>query len=129
MTAPDELLDALLEAQRAAERGPRREGLFATWLVVRVALDVGLATGPADRAERKRVELLRGRVATMALPRPLARGMGAVLDHLAEATPAAARIALAQLTAPVRDALGPAAAEAVAGAARLLHDHQLGAPS
>ncbi|MDZ4258238.1 MAG: hypothetical protein U0974_13505 [Gemmatimonadales bacterium] len=119
-------LVALLDSQHAAERGPTREGYFALWLVVRVALDIGLADQDGDRADRRRVDLLTKRLAPLAVPRPLARGLSAALGHLADATTSGARIALAQLVAPARDALGPAAADAVASAARAIHDHHRG---
>lgn len=119
-------LDVLLELQHATERGPTREGYFAVWLLVRVALDIGLADQDGDRADRRRVDLLIKRLAPLAVPRPLARGLSAALGHLADATTSGARIALAQLVAPVRDALGPAAADSVATAARAIHDHHRG---
>lgn len=116
----------LADLQRQLERGPKREGAFALWLTTRTALDLGMLTTTPDRAERRRVALLRHRLAPLAVPRPLARGLTGALSHLEEATPAAARIALSQLVAPARDALGPDAGEAVALAARLLHEHQRG---
>lgn len=110
-------LMALLELQQRLERGPKREGAFALWLMVRVALDLGLvSTGIGDKADRRRVALLAQRLAPLTVPRPLARGLTAALGHLEEATPAAARVALTQLVAPARDALGAEAAEAVAQA-------------
>lgn len=119
---------ALADLQRRLERGPKREGAFALWLTTRAALDLGTLATATDRAERRRVALLRQRLAPLAVPRPLARGLTGALSHLEEATPSAARIALSQLVAPARDALGPEAGEAVALAARLLHDHQRGVP-
>lgn len=115
-------LVALLELQRRLERGPKREGAFALWMVVRVALDLGLAGHPAEKADRRRVALLAQRLAPLAVPRPLARGLTTALHQLEEGTPGGARIALAQLVAPAKDALGAEAAGAVAQAARLLHD-------
>lgn len=110
-------LMALLELQQRLERGPKREGAFALWLIVRVSLDVGaVTTGMSDKGDRRRVALLAQRLAPLTVPRPLARGLTAALGHLEEATPAAARVALAQLVAPARDALGAEAAEAVAQA-------------
>ncbi|MEI2720415.1 MAG: hypothetical protein V9E87_09745 [Gemmatimonadales bacterium] len=111
---------ALLELQQRLERGPKREGAFALWLTARVALDLGLSGAPADKGARRRVVLLAQRLAPLTVPRPLARGLAAALGHLEDATPAAARVALAQLVAPARDALGTEAAEAVAQALLLL---------
>ena len=112
---------ALLSLQREFERGPKREGAFALWLTVRAAVELGLNPAPPDKADRRRVTLLGRRLAPLAVPRSLSRGLVAALSHLEEGTPAGARIALAQLVAPARDALGPDAAEAVAQAARLIH--------
>lgn len=115
---------ALLSIQRQFERGPKREGAFALWLTVRTAVDLGLSPGPPDKADRRRVALLGQRIAPLAIPRSLSRGLTAALSHLEGATPAGARIALAQLIAPTRDALGADAAEAVAQAARLIHENR-----
>lgn len=114
-------LMSLLALQRDFERGPKREGAFALWLTVRTAIDVGLNPEPPDKADRRRVALLGQRLAPLAVPRPLSRGLLAALGYLEDGTAAGARVALAQLVAPARDALGPDAAEAVAQAARLIH--------
>ena len=111
---------ALLDLQQRLERGPKREGAFALWLTARVAVDLGLSSAAPDKGARRRVVLLAQRLAPLTVPRPLARGLTAALGHLEDATPAAARVALAQLVAPARDALGAEAAEAVAQALLLL---------
>lgn len=117
-------LVALLKLQERLERGPKREGAFALWLTVRVALDLGGRAGAPEKGDRRRVVLLGKRLAPLTVPRPLARGLAASLSHLEDATPTAARIALAQLIAPARDALGAEAAEAVADAARIIHERR-----
>ena len=111
---------ALLDLQQRLERGPKREGAFALWLTARVAVDLGLSSAAPDKGARRRVVLLAQRLAPLTVPRPLARGLTAALGHLEDATPSAARVALAQLVAPARDALGAEAAEAVAQALLLL---------
>lgn len=118
---------SLLALQRQFERGPKREGAFALWLTVRVAIDLGTNESPPDKADRRRVALLGQRLAPLAVPRPLSRGLVAALGHLEGGTPAGARVALAQLVAPARDALGTEAAEAVALAARQIHERRAGA--
>lgn len=120
-TAP---LLTLLELQRRLERGPMREGAFALWLTARVALDIGLGQPEADKARRRRLALLRRRLAPLAIARPLARGLTTALSHLDDATPTAARIALSQLVAPAKDALGADAADALASAARMIHERR-----
>lgn len=122
MSTAAEALDQLLVLQEQFERGPKREGAFATWLLMRVAMDIGLVAAAGDRSDRRRVALLTKRLAPLALARPLARGLAAALAHLQEGSPGAARIALAQLVAPVRESLGPEAAEAVAVGAKVLHE-------
>lgn len=124
MTDAREAFDRLLALQEQYERGPKREGVFAVWLVARVAHDLGVATAELDRGGRRRLTLLDRRLAPLAVPRPLARGISAALVHLQEGTPAAARIALSQLVAPAREALGADAAEAVAHLAREVHETQ-----
>ena len=111
----------LLALQRQFERGPKREGAFALWLTVRIAIDLGMNPSPADKGDRRRVALLSQRLAPLAVPRPLSRGLVAALGHLEDGTVAGARVALAQLVAPARDALGAEAADAVAVAARMIH--------
>lgn len=129
--APDEWAPALLTLlglQRQFERGPKREGAFALWLTVRIAIDLGQREGPPEKGDRRRVLLLGKRLAPLAVPRSLSRGLMAALGHLEGATAAGARIALAQLVAPARDALGAEAAEAVAQAARQVHERRGEAP-
>jgi hypothetical protein len=114
-------LDTLLELQERLQRGPKREGAFALWLVARVAWEVGMEGDEADRADRRRIALLEKRLAPLAVPRPLARGLATALGHLLDGTSTAARIALSQLVAPAREAIGPEAGEAIALLARDLH--------
>jgi hypothetical protein len=122
-------LELLLAAQETAPRGPKREGVFALWLVARVALDIGTSAAPLDRSERRRLALLAKRLAPLAVPRPLARGLAAALGHLDEGTPRGARIALSQLVAPSHEALGSDIGEALAVLARHLHTpHHGGTP-
>ncbi len=121
MSEATRALDVLLELQEGLQRGPKREGAFALWLVARVAWEVGVEGEESDRADRRRIALLEKRLAPLAVPRPLARGLATALSHLHDATPAAARIALSQLVAPAREAIGPEAGEAIALLARDLH--------
>jgi hypothetical protein len=121
MNDPRQAFDRLLELQEQFERGPKREGAFAVWLLARVAHDIGAGPAEVDRGTRRRLALLDRRLAPLAVSRPLARGITAALAHLQEATPAAARIALSQLVAPAREALGGDAGEAIAVLARDVH--------
>jgi phytoene/squalene synthetase len=108
----------LTELLAHAARGPKREGLFALWLVVRAAEDDVLDPPLPPRLRARQLEALRHRLATLTLPAPVRRGVTSALALLDEATPGAGATALHQLTAPTREALGAEAADAVAAAAR-----------
>jgi len=119
MTAMPSASEARLVTLAAAEtRGPRRDGLFALWLVVRAAEGVLLPDPVSPAAHRRRVQAIGTRVGALALPGPLKRALGAACHHLEPATPEAAVLVLRQLIAPIRDVLGNDAADAVTHAAR-----------
>ncbi|HSE27516.1 MAG TPA: hypothetical protein VLA95_04755 [Gemmatimonadales bacterium] len=107
----------LLDLLAQAVRGPRREGLFALWLVCRVAEGVLLEPPVGDRAHRRRVTALEQRLSSLTLPTPLRRALAGALAELREPRAGAAAAALAQLVAPAREGAGAEAAQAVAEAA------------
>jgi hypothetical protein len=110
--------DRLVTLIAEAARGPRREGLFALWLVVRAA-EALLPPAPVSaKNHRRRLQALETRLGSLALPGPLKRALAAARHHLETATPTAAALVLSQLMAPARDVLGADAAEAVTVAAR-----------
>jgi hypothetical protein len=101
-----------------AERGPRRDGLYALWLVLRAA-EALLPPDPISlNNHRRRLAALETRLGSLALPGPLKRALAAARAQLEPGTAAAAAIVLAQLVAPTRDVLGPEAADAVSAATR-----------
>jgi hypothetical protein len=110
----------LLELLPALNRGPRREGVFALWLTVRVALDLLLDPPLAERAVRRRIAALELRLSSLTLPTPLRRALNAALPQLAAAAGAPADVPqiLSQLAAPAREAAGPEAGDAVNRAAQ-----------
>jgi len=119
-TASEERIVRLLAA---AARGPERDGLFALWLMVRAAEALCTRAAPSPRNHRRRLQALEARLASLALPPPLARALAAARQHLEPATPEAAASVLAQLVAPTREVLGPEAGEAVGIAARAVRIH------
>lgn len=127
MSDVTEAMATLLRVQEALPRGPKREGAFALWLLARVALDVGESVNGMDRADRRRCALLGKRLAPLAVPRPLARGLASALSILEAGTPLSARIALSQLVAPAHESIEPDVGEALALLARHLHTLQSGA--
>src|SRR5216117_3640036 len=100
MTTPAEGRLVTLIAESA--RGPRREGLFALWLVVRAA-EALLPPAPVSaKNHRRRLQALETRLGSLALPAPLRRALTAARQHLETATPDAAAVVLSQHDAGCR---------------------------
>ena len=118
MSGWDPAATALLTAMPQTARGPRREGIFALWLTVRVAQDLLHDSPPADRAHRRRLQALEHRLSSLTMPPPLRRALAAAINQLKEARPETAAQVLSQLVAPARESGGPEAGEALAQAAR-----------
>jgi hypothetical protein len=108
----------LLTLLPVTARGPRRDGIFALWLTVRVAQDVFADPPPAERAHRRRVAALGHRLSSLMLPAPLWRALTGAIADLEGADPTAVAQALSQLVAPAREGAGPDAGDALAEAAR-----------
>ena len=118
MSGWDPAATALLELVPQAARGPKREGIFALWLTVRVAQDLLLDAPLAERAHRRRVDALARRLSSLTIPAPLRRALTAAIDQLREGAPATAAQVLSQLVAPARETGGPEIGDAVSQAAR-----------
>ena len=65
--AEDRLVNLIAEAAR----GPRREGLFALWLVVRAAEALLPPVPVSAKNHRRRLQALETRLGSLALPAPL----------------------------------------------------------
>ena len=109
---------ALVELMGEMPRGPRREGIFALWLTLRVAEDVFLVPPLPERAVRRRVAALEQRLSSLSLPAPLRRALAAALSQLEAPRREAAALVLQQLVAPAREVLGTEAGDAIAKASR-----------
>jgi hypothetical protein len=118
MNGWDPAASALLELLREAGRGPKRGGIFALWLTMRVAQDLLLDPPPPDRAHRRRVQALERRLSSLTMPPPLRRALGAAVSQLRDGGAETAAQVLSQLVAPARETGGPDAGEAVALAAK-----------
>jgi hypothetical protein len=99
-------------------RGPRREGLFALWLTLRITEDLLLVPPQPERAVKRRVAALEQRLSSVILPAPLRRALVSALAALAEPGREQAALVLQQLVAPSRETLGAEAGEAVSRAVR-----------
>lgn len=118
MSEWDPAASALLALLPQIGRGPKRGGIFALWLTVRVAQDLLLDPPPPDRAQRRRVQALEHRLSSLSMPMPLRRALGAATNQLRDARPETAAQVLSQLVAPARESGGAEAGDAVAMAAR-----------
>jgi len=118
MNGWDPAASALLALLPQVGRGPKRGGIFALWLTVRVAQDLLLDPPPAERAQRRRVQALERRLSSLTMPPPLRRALSAAVSQLREVRPETAAQVLSQLVAPARETGGTEAGEAVALAAR-----------
>lgn len=113
MSSWDPAVVGLLTLLPRAGRGPRREGIFALWLTLRVAQDYLLEPPLPERAARRRLMALEARLSSLTVPPPLRRALAAALLQLREGEPQAVPLALAALVAPARDAVGPEAGDAM----------------
>lgn len=119
-TPAEEQLVALIAE---AARGPKRDGLFALWLIVRAAEGLLPPAPVSPKNHHRRLQALGSRLGSLALPAPLKRALAAACQHLQPASPRAAAVVLSQMVAPARDVLGPEAADAVGVAARAARLH------
>ncbi|MBA3894903.1 MAG: hypothetical protein H0X69_14655 [Gemmatimonadales bacterium] len=117
MSGRDSASSVLLTLMPQTGRGPRREGIFALWLTLRVAQDL-VRDPPAERAHRRRLQALEHRLSSLTLPPPLRRALAAAISQLGDVRSETAAQVLSQLVAPAREAGGHEAGEAVAHAAR-----------
>lgn len=118
MTEWDPSATSLIGLLATTARGPRREGIFALWLTVRVAQDLVRDVPPSERAHRRRLQALEHRLSSLTIPPPLRRALVAAISQLKETRPETAAQVLSQLVAPARDTGGAEAGEALAQAAR-----------
>ena len=109
---------ALLSLLAHTARGPKRGGLFALWLTLRVAQDLLLDPPPLERAHRRRLQALERRLSSLSMPPPLRRALAAAVSQLRDARPETVALVLSQLVAPARDTGGAEAGDAVGLAAR-----------
>jgi len=109
---------ALVKVMGEMPRGPKREGVFALWLLLRVTEDLLLLPPPPERGSRRRVAALEQRLSSLSLPAPLRRALVSALAELKEPRRDRVGQVLLLLVAPSREALGAEASEILARAAR-----------
>lgn len=102
-------------------RGPKRNGLYAIWLFLRLCGDLGPPAPVGERNHRRRVQQFERRISSLTLPAELRRAIGSGADHLTNGKPDPPR-ALRAILNPTRQLLGHRAGEAVADALRKARD-------
>jgi hypothetical protein len=119
----------LLELLAQSPRGPKRNGVFAVWIFVRVC-DGLLLTPPLSlRAHRRRLEALERRLASLSVPAPLKRALASAVRELFDGGRLQAAMALQRLAVPARETLGPEVGDALGLAARIAREPGVGQPA
>jgi hypothetical protein len=119
--------ERLLETLADSVRGPKRNGVFALWMLVRTCSGVLPPDALSPRVHRRRLQALERRLASLSVPAPLKRALTSALRELSDRSSVAAGIALQRLVAPARETLGSEVGEVIGVAARIAreasHDH------
>ena len=126
------LENQLIETLPLTVRGPRRNGIFALWLVMRACDGLVPPDIVSTRGHRHRLDQLERRLTSLSLPLPLRRALVRSIRDLQDGTPDVAATALRSLVAPVNETLGSEAGQVVATAARTVQasmNHAGGKPS
>jgi hypothetical protein len=126
VTGWDPAASAVVALLAQTARGPKRGGLFALWLTIRVAQDLVLDPPLHERAHRRRLQALERRLSSLTMPPPLRRALASALSQLRDVRPETAAQVLSQLVAPAKETGGPEAGEAIALAARKARQAALG---
>ncbi len=108
----------LIQRLQGAVRGPKRNGLFALWLVLRACEGILHPNPLSGRVHRRRLEHLERRLSSLSLQPSLRRALAGSIRELAEGTDEAAVTALRLLVAPAREAIGDPIGDTIALAAR-----------
>jgi hypothetical protein len=114
----DPAASTLLDLLPQTGRGPKRGGIFALWLTLRVAQDLLLDPPIQERTQRRRVQALERRLSSLTMPPPLRRALASAVAQLREVRRETVPQVLSQLVAPARETGGAEAGDAVARAAK-----------
>lgn len=98
-------------------RGPRRDGIYALWLTMRVAQDLLLEPPLPERLHKRRLLALEARLSSLTIPAPLRRALGGAILHLRDGGPGVAATVLSHLAAPARETISPEVSEILTRAA------------
>jgi hypothetical protein len=110
--------ERVLAEMDTTARGPKRNGIFALWLIVRQCESMLPPEPLSEKACAARLSALERRLSSLTLPAPLRRALPASARELRSQHPNRVPVALQQLSAPAREAIGPSAGDALLLAAR-----------
>jgi hypothetical protein len=114
--------ERLLQAVADSGRGPKRNGVFALWMLVRTCSGVLPPDELSLRVHRRRLQALERRLMSLSVPAPLKRALASALRELADRSGTAVGMALQRLVAPVRETLGSEVAEVIGLAAKIARE-------
>ncbi len=104
----------IIERFRDSVRGPKRNGLFALWLLMRTCDGVLPPSPLTQRSHRRRLESLKSRLSSLSLQPPLRKALTHGIDQLRDGTADAAARTIGSLVEPVRETLGADAGQSIA---------------
>ena len=123
----DPAATALISLLPQIGRGPKRGGIFALWLTLRVTQDLLLDPPLLERAQRRRIQALEHRLSSITMAPPLRRALTGAVNQLKDLRPESAVQVLSLLIAPAREIGGAEAGEAIALAAQVARRQVSGA--
>jgi len=108
----------LIDCLQVTARGPRQNGIFALWLLVRTCDDVLPPTALSGRANRRRLDAMVKRWSSLSLQPGFKKALTRSVCELSTGTDGGVVAALQNLVEPAREYLGQEAASALALAVR-----------
>ena len=109
----------LIDLMKTTARGPRRNGAFSLWLVVRTC-DGSIPPDPvSEKSHRRRVTALERRLTSLSLPPAFRKALAVATRELASGDTQCGARSLALLVAPTRELIGKEHGRVVVRAARL----------
>jgi hypothetical protein len=112
--AENQLIDCL----QVTARGPRQNGIFALWLLVRTCDDALPPAPLSGRANRRRLDAMVKRWSSLSLQPAFRKALTRSVAELTPGTDRGVVVALQNLVEPAREYLGQEAAIALALAVR-----------
>lgn len=108
----------LIDCLRLTARGPRQNGIFALWLLVRTCDDALTPSTLSTRANRRRLDAMTQRWSSLSLQPAFKKALAQSVAELSPGAEGGPLAALQNLVDPTREYLGQEAADALTLAVR-----------